>query len=277
MSLAIVFPGQGSQKVGMGETLFDTYPELTTNASTILGYDIKKLCLEDPDGNLSFTQYTQPALYVVSALLFKALKKSENPTINWLAGHSLGEYNACEAAKVFSFEEGLKLVKKRGELMGTISGGGMAAVLGLSVEEIKDVLKDHQLETIDVANLNTPVQTVLSGLKTDIELATPIFEEKAKRFIPLNVSGAFHSRYMVEAQKEFEKTLDHCTFSAPKIPIVSNVTAQPYQNDAKALLAAQISSPVQWVNTIRFMKENNVETFKEVGPGKVLTGLIRKI
>lgn len=160
-----VFPGQGSQSKGMGQGLFDKYPELTSKADKILGYSIKKLCLEDPDENLRYTQYTQPAIYTVNALMYlnKIAKTGEKPS--FVVGHSLGEYNALYAAGVIDFETGLKIVKKRGELMSRAKGGGMAAVIGLREEEVRDVLKENGIESIDIANINSCSQIVISGPK----------------------------------------------------------------------------------------------------------------
>jgi trans-AT polyketide synthase/acyltransferase/oxidoreductase domain-containing protein len=179
--LAYVFPGQGSQQKGMGGELFDEFKELTSKADEILGYSIKELCLEDPQGNLGQTQYTQPALYVVNALTYYKKIKDTGIKPDYVAGHSLAEYNALLAAEVFDFETGLKIVKKRGELMSKASGGGMAAVIGMSEEKIREVLKENGLESIDMANYNTPSQIAISGPKDDIIRAQPFFEAAGVR------------------------------------------------------------------------------------------------
>lgn len=160
-----VFPGQGSQRKGMGGTLFDEFEELTAKADEILGYSIKEMCLRDPNRRLSETQYTQPALYTVNALSYLKKVKETRKTPDYVAGHSLGEYNALFASGVFNFEDGLKIVKKRGELMGRATGGGMAAVIGLNEGQIEDILKRNNLQSIDIANYNTPSQIVISGKK----------------------------------------------------------------------------------------------------------------
>tara|TARA_B100001173_G_scaffold309451_1_gene321828 strand:+ start:1053 stop:1922 length:870 start_codon:yes stop_codon:yes gene_type:complete len=274
-----VFPGQGSQKVGMGETLFNEFSNETKQANEILGYDIQELCLTDPKNQLNQTQFTQPALFVVSALSYLAYQK-ENPTHPaYLAGHSLGEYNALFAAKVIDFETGIKLVQKRGELMSEASGGAMAAIIGMSATNIAKTLASNNLTGIDIANFNEPNQTVISGQENDIKKAQKIFEEAGvRRYIPLAVSGAFHSRYMEPAKKAFETYLESCAFSEPTIPVIANVTATPYtQTDIKTLLAKQITHSVKWVDSIAYILNKQESDLIEIGPGKVLTGLINKI
>ena len=278
--ITFVFPGQGSQHNGMGGTLFDEFEKLTAKADEILGYSIKKLCLEDPNGQLSETQYTQPALYIVNALNYLKKVKDIGKTPDYVAGHSLGEYNALFAADAFYFETGLKMVIKRGELMSHATGGGMAAVIGLNEEQIADVLRQNNLQNIDIANYNTPSQIVISGLKTDIDFAKSIFEgiKDVKMFIPLKTSGAFHSRYMKEAKREFEVFLKMFEFSELSIPVISNVHARPYkQSDIKQNLIGQITHSVKWMNSIRYLMGLGEMEFIEIGPGKVLTGLIQQI
>jgi trans-AT polyketide synthase/acyltransferase/oxidoreductase domain-containing protein len=276
---AYVFPGQGSQKKGMGEGLFDLFPGLTHSANRILGYSIEELCLYDPQRNLNKTQFTQPALYVVNALSYLKLLKESNSVPDFVAGHSLGEFNALLAAGAFDFEMGLKLVKKRGELMASMKEGGMAAVKGLTQDEIQQVIQRHHLEELDLANFNTPNQIVLSGPRDLIARSGPYFEAAgATLYFPLNVNGAFHSRYMKPAKEEFESFLDQFSFSPLKIPVISNVEASFYSHDRiKPLLAQQLVSPVRWTETITFLLEKGVASFKEVGPGDVLTKLIFRV
>jgi malonyl CoA-acyl carrier protein transacylase len=225
---AYVFPGQGSQRTGMGGALFEHFGDLTAKADAVLGYSIEELCLSDPRKVLNKTDYTQPALYVVNA--FTYLKKLEDgqPMPDYVAGHSLGEYNALLAAGAFDFETGLKLVKKRGELIGRASGGAMAAVVGLSEEQVLEILRGDGLSGIDIANINSPNQVVISGLKEDIGRAEAFFKTAA--VVPLNVSGAFHSRYMEKAKSDFELFVKNFEFSPLKIPVISNVTARPYNS-----------------------------------------------
>ncbi|BBB93461.1 MAG TPA: ACP S-malonyltransferase [Methylomusa anaerophila] len=278
--ITYVFPGQGSQTKGMGGTLFDEFKELTTQASDILGYSIKELCLEDPQANLGQTQYTQPALYVVNALSYQKKIQETGKKPDFVAGHSLGEYDALFAAGAFDFGTGLKLVQKRGELMSRATGGGMAAVIGLNAEQIANVLKQNNLQSIDLANFNSPAQIVISGLREDINKAQPIFEgtQGVQMFIPLKTSGAFHSRYMEEAKREFTAFINSFAFSRLTIPVISNVHARPYQESEIAQnLIEQITHPVKWTDSIRYLMSLGDMEFAEVGPGKVLTGLVQRI
>ena len=279
MTKIYVFPGQGSQSPGMGGELFDQFPELVKQADEVLGCSIKDLCLNDPDKRLGQTDYTQPALYIVNALTY--LSKTENFDLrpDFVAGHSLGEYNALFAAGVFDFITGLKLVQRRGQIMVKVTGGGMAAVIGMQPDKIKQVLKDASFESIDIANLNSPKQTVISGRKEDIDAVKTVLEDAGVRlFIPLKVSGAFHSRYMQEAQNEFADFLKSFEFQPVQIPVIANYTAAPYQDiETVNNMVQQISSPVRWVESIQYLKQQPEPEFEEVGPGNVLTKLIKQI
>lgn len=276
---AYVFPGQGSQRKGMGEDLFDVFPELTHRASEVLGYSIRELCVDNPNRTLNLTQYTQPALYVVNALSYLKLKRETGLLPSFVAGHSLGEFNAIFAAGGFDFETGLRLVQKRGALMAQMKEGGMAAVKGLSAGEIQDVMARHGLHEMDMANYNTRNQVVLSGPKDLIARSGPAFESAgATLYFPLNVSGAFHSRYMLPAKEEFERFLRQFSFSPLQIPVVSNVEAAFYTDyKAKALLADQLIKPVKWTESVTFLMEKGEVAFREVGPGDVLTKLVWRI
>ncbi|MDM5187013.1 ACP S-malonyltransferase [Bacillus sp. DX4.1] len=275
---AFVFPGQGSQKIGMGENLFDQFKDLVAKADHILGYSIKELCLKDPNKVLSQTQYTQPALYVVNALHYLKKIEEDGRKPDFVAGHSLGEYNALFAAGAFNFETGLKLVQKRGELMSRILGGGMAAVIGMKEEEIKKILRDNNLNSIDIVNYNTPSQIVIAGPKKDIEYAQSIFEAAgANMFIVLRVSGAFHSRYMSEMADEFAEYLNDFNFQEIQIPVISNVYARPYNVDIKKHLIKQLNHPVKWTESIRYLIAYDQIQIEEIGPGNVLTKLVAAI
>jgi malonyl CoA-acyl carrier protein transacylase len=283
--IAFVFPGQGSQKRGMGQGLFDEVPEyarVEKDVNMILGYSMRELCLEDADGRLKQTQFTQPSLYVVNALhYYKAVSQNTRP--DYLAGHSLGEYNALLAAGVFDFLTGLRLVKKRGELMSKARNGSMGAVIGLGSSMITKVMQDNGLASIDIANFNSPSQIVVSGPVDDIKRAGPIFEKGgARMFMPLPVSAAFHSRYMADAAKDFADFLAPMSFAAPKTPVVANVTAQPYpagnaSESVKSLLVKQIDHSVQWTQSIRLLIGQGVTEFTEIGPGRVLTSMVQQI
>jgi trans-AT polyketide synthase/acyltransferase/oxidoreductase domain-containing protein len=270
---AIVFPGQGSQFKGMGKDLFPLFPEQVACASRILGYSLEDLCLHDREGLLSQTRYTQPALFVVNALHYL-----HRPVqADFFAGHSLGEYNALLAAGVFSFETGLQLVKKRGELMGAARGGGMAAVLGISAQEVRAALHEHGLDGIDIANVNSPTQTVIAGHKEKLAAALELFAKNHVRCVALNVSAAFHSRHMRAAQAEFAEFLKSFTFAPPAVTVIANATARPYDPARIAeTLAAQIASPVQWVDSIRYMLGKGEVEFQEVG-ASVLSKMVQEI
>ncbi|BBB93425.1 MAG TPA: ACP S-malonyltransferase [Methylomusa anaerophila] len=278
--LSYLFPGQGSQVKGMGKDLFKKYEDLVKTADQILGYSIEELCVHDSKNLLGQTQYTQPALYTVNCLMYLNKIHENNLKPDFLAGHSLGEYCALFASEVFDFETGLKLVKKRGEIMSKAKEGGMAAVIGIDAEKVNEIIKQNQLENnIDIANLNSPYQIVISGAKKAIENAKTIFEASgAQMYIPLKVSGAFHSRMMTDARDEFAGFINDFKFSEPMIPVISNVTARPYEKtEIKNLLTEQITHSVKWTETIRYlMGKENFES-EEVGPGNVLTKLVEKI
>ena len=274
-----MFPGQGSQARGMGGDLFDAFPELTAKADAVLGYSIKELCLEDPRRELGKTQFTQPALYVVNALSYYKRIQDTGETPDYLAGHSLGEFNALLAAECFDFETGLKLVKKRGELMSEATQGAMAAIVNASRDQIEALLKEKGLVNVDIANYNTPLQIVISGPTADIAACQEIFQFDRVMYVPLNTSGAFHSRLMIPAKQKFEAFLKKRKFSKPKIPVIANLTAKPYPNGAVVeYLSKQISSTVLWSDTIHhLMSLSDAMEFVEIGHGDVLAKMILKI
>jgi trans-AT polyketide synthase, acyltransferase and oxidoreductase domains len=270
MKKVIMFPGQGSQYKGMGSLLFKKYKTETKKASDILGYDIEELCLNDPRKELMKTQFTQPALYVVNS--FNYAEYAQQP--DYLIGHSLGEYNALLAARVFDFETGLKLVKKRGALMAAMGDGGMAAVLGLSAEALANELQQQGFSEIDIANYNTPTQTILSGTKSSIDKVVQYLSSKKIQVIPLMVSAAFHSRYMKPAMEAYSAFLENIKFSKPTIPVIANLTARPYDEHKIAeTLVNQICGSVQWKNTIQFLMGQQVEEYIEMG-GTILTKMV---
>jgi malonyl CoA-acyl carrier protein transacylase len=240
------------------------------------------MCLENPNNLLKETQYTQPCLYAVNALhYYKACAEGRRPS--YVAGHSLGEYNALLAADAFDFITGLKLVMKRGALMAQAKNGAMAAVIGLTLDKLTAVLCENELTYVNIANYNAPKQFVISGSADRIESTKPLFEKAgAQLFFPLPVSAAFHSHQMTAAASAFSDFLDTFTFAKLKTSVISNVTGEPYPNDdptttIRSLLVRQIVSPVQWSRTIQFLMSKGVEHFSEVGPGNVLSRLILQI
>lgn len=276
--VALMFAGQGSQQKGMGDGLFSKYAELTRKADDILGYSIEELCMEDPGGKLVQTQFTQPALYVVNALHYLE-KKESGMKPDYVLGHSIGEFNSLHAAGVVDFETGLRLVKLRGELMGQAKGGGMAAVMGLAQDEVAKLLKENGFDNLYIANCNSPFQYVISGLKEDIVRAEEVFiANDVPNFKVLNVSGAFHTPFMEEARKEFEQFVDTFKYGEILIPIISNVTARPYvQENIKEYIVKQITSPVMWTESIRYLLAVGVCEFDEAGSQQVVKKLAKRI
>jgi malonyl CoA-acyl carrier protein transacylase len=275
---SFLFPGQGSQFKGMGRDLFDSFPAIEQQASETLGYSIRELCLDDPANRLGLTQYTQPALFTANALHYLGKTGQGQPKPDFLAGHSLGEFNALWAAGVFDFPTGIRLVRKRGELMAGVSGGGMAAVLGLAPHRLRDVV-ENSLPDLDVANFNSYEQIVVSGPKEAIGRAIPVLESAgASRVIPLNVSAPFHSRYMRATEQEFAAFLDTISLQPPSITVIANCSALPYTaGEVRTNLTRQISSSVRWIESIEHLLRQGEMEFEEVGPGNVLTKLLQQI
>lgn len=280
---AFVFPGQGSQRRGMGVGLFDLR-EFHSNEEAIdrlLGYSLKQACLEDPGNKLRETQYTQPCLYVVNALhYYKACSEGRRP--DYVAGHSLGEYDALLAAGAFDFMTGLRLVAKRGALMAQAKGGAMAAVIGLTTERVSAVLLEHQIDA-NIANHNAPTQTVISGSADHIVRAEQLFREAgAQLYLPLPVSGAFHSGRMTGVATAFSDFIGSFVFDKLQVPVISNVSGEPYPEGnptetIRSLLVRQIMAPVQWMQSIHFLLSKGVRQFSEMGPGSVLSRLSQQI
>lgn len=274
MKKAYVFPGQGAQFLGMGEEYFDQFPELVSIVDSVLGYSIKELCLQDPHKHLNQTQYTQPALYTVNALSYIAKARATDNKPDLVAGHSLGEYNALLAAGAFDFETGLKLVQKRGELMAKANQGGMLAVLGIDIGLVREILAQLNDPRIQLANINSAKQTILSGDMAALTASCHYFEQQGAKCVPLKVSAAFHSTYMRDAREEFIAYLRGFQFRPLEIPVVANLTAQPYPSvNYQQILADQITGTVKWHDTILLMFNSGVEDIEEVGPGNVLTKL----
>jgi malonyl CoA-acyl carrier protein transacylase len=280
MSLICLFPGQGSQAKGMGAELFDRYADWTADADRVLGYSIRDLCVNDPRGELVLTQFTQPALFVVNAMTYRSKRDDGLGEPTYVAGHSLGEYNALLAAGCFDFSTGLTIVKERGRLMSSVGGGGMAAVVGLEPDRIREILGGSEAgRLVDVANFNTFDQTVIAGPKDALEAVRPGFEAAGVRaYILLNVSAPFHSRYMREPQSQFGAFLKDFQFAGPSIDVVANVNGRPYQPDlVRQILSEQIGNSVQWLETMLYLMRQPEPEFVECGPGTVLTKMLAQI
>ncbi|HEX8220861.1 MAG TPA: ACP S-malonyltransferase [Chloroflexia bacterium] len=287
-AVAWVFPGQGSQAVGMGKALYDLYPEVRTLygiADRVLGYSISELCFNGPADQLQRTDNAQPALLTTEIAHLTALRlryQGEYDAPAFVAGHSLGEYAALVAAGVLDFADALMLVAERGRLMNEAGASldqptGMVAVLGLAEGAAEQV---SQEAGVDLANLNAPGQVVLSGPQDGLERATELAKAAgARRVVPLQVSAAFHSRWMRPMSEQFAHHLGEAPFSEPSVPVVANVTARPAPDahDIRRLLEMQTYSPVRWVESVQYMVDQGVSTFVEIGPGKVLSGLAKRI
>lgn len=273
-----LFPGQGVQRKGMGADLFGAFPEETAQASELLGYSLPERCLEDPGSKLAQTAYTQPALYVVGALAYKQHISQGGAPAQFLAGHSLGEYNALHAAGVFSFEDGLRLVAERGRLMGQSQDGAMAAVVGMGVDVLQQILADHSGDTVQIANYNSPDQTVIAGPPNALTAVAAVLKEQGAIVIMLKTSGAFHTVAMRAASEAFAAFLQHVQFAEPSVPVLSNVTARPHvAAEVPQRLVEQITTPVRWSDSIWWLLAQGQTQFEEVGGTKVLTKLLAAV
>ena len=280
---AYVFPGQGAQFVGMGHDLYQSSKEAKRYfdlANDILGFDITKIMFSGTDDELKQTKVTQPAVFLHSVISAFVLGEDFNPYV--VAGHSLGEFSALVAAKALSFEDGLKLVSIRAFAMQKaceINPSTMAAVLGLDDNKVEEICS--QIDGVVVAaNYNCPGQLVISGKKDDVAKACELMKEAgAKRALPLQVGGGFHSPCMQPAKEELEKAIRATVFSKPVCPVYQNVDGKPYTDveNIKNNLIAQLTSPVRWTQTVRNMAADGATEFVELGPGTVLQGLIKKI
>ncbi len=281
--IAFLFAGQGSQYAGMGKDLYEAFPESKTvfdQACEVLGFDLKKICFEGATQDLKPTNISQPAIVAVSIAAFEVFKKKTGLVPDYCAGLSLGEYSALIASGVFSFREGIALIRKRGEIMEEAvknNPGKMAAVLDLPVEKINEICKQVGAE---IANLNCPGQVVITGKADAVLKAGELCSQAgAKRVILLEVSGGFHSSLMLEAAEKLEIALKGVAMNGPINPVISNYTAKP-QDEVEVIrknLIRQIHSSVRWEESMRYMLAQGVSKFFEIGPGKVLKGLMRKI
>lgn len=280
--VAFIFPGQGSQAVGMGKDLYENFEaskHVFDKANEVLGKDIKHICFEGDEEVLKQTVNTQPAILTTSIACLEALKSLVDVTPAYVAGHSLGEYAAYYTAGVVDLEHALTLIQKRADLMSDAPAGSMAAVLNATDEQVKEALeKANKDGYVDVANYNSPVQVVITGEAEAVKKACEYLQELGvKRVIPLAVSGAFHSMLMKNASEKFAEFIQDMDIKNAQIPVITNVDAEITTENFKPKMSKQICSSVYWTQTIQKMIENGVDIFVELGNGKVLSGLNRKI
>jgi [acyl-carrier-protein] S-malonyltransferase len=286
-SFVLLFPGQGSQHIGMGKNVFDSHSSvkrLFEEASAALGKNFEKLCFDGPEAELARTENVQPAITLVNLACLEVLRE-EGVSASAAAGHSLGEYAALCAAGVFTFAETMRLVQVRGAAMQEAADrnpGGMTAIFGLDRQVLSAICEEaRDLGSVEVANHNSPAQVVLTGSKEALQKAAELAKKKgAKLSVPLKVSGPWHSRFMAEAREQMRRALAGCTPARPSFPVISNVTADAYPDDPDGIrqaLIRQMVSPVLWTDSMQRLVKDGHRLFIEVGPGKALAGLMRDI
>ncbi len=282
--LACVFPGQGSQSVGMGLDLFNNFAEAKTTygqIDAVAGRALSTLCFEGPEAELKRTINTQPTILATSLAAWACYEKLGGPKPDFVAGHSLGEISALVVAQVLSLEDAVKLVDKRSTLMENCPKGAMTAVLGVAPDALESLCAEASTadEVVVVANFNTKDQLVISGNPEAVARAGALVKTRSGRAIPLPVGGAFHSPLMSGAAKEFSQALENCEFADATCGVVQNFDAQVSKqaSELKVKLAKQMESPVRWTATVEYLVAQGVDTIVEIGPGKVLAGLVKKI
>lgn len=277
MTVVFLFPGQGVQRQNMGVELFARFPALTEAASATLGYDLRELCADEE--RLAQTRYTQPATYVVSALALRAAREDGlSPDV--ALGHSLGEYNALEAAGAFGFLEGLELVRLRADITSQAAVGAMTAVQGLAEETVCEALGDPRVRGVEAVNFNSPTQTVLAGPESALASAEQLMRDLGAADVRrLAITGAFHSSHMREAAADFGARLERFSFEEPAIPVVSNLTARPHSAaDIAGSLVRHVHSPVRWHQSVTWVVENFQDvSFHQPGVSQVLVRMLRQI
>ena len=285
---SVIFPGQGSQSIGMTKELHDNFAyvkDLFKQADDVLGYSISKIILEGPKEDLDLTENTQPAIFLASYSIFEMIKKESNINLGdakYFAGHSLGEYSALATSGSLDFKNAIKLLNERGKAMQTAvpkGTGGMVAVLGIEIKEINNLLENQSNYKCYIANDNSNGQIVLSGLNSDIDKFIETLKTKKIKNIKLPVSAPFHCKLMDKATSIMRDKINNTNFEKPKNVIISNVTGSETQEieKIKDLLIKQIESPVRWRESVIYMIKNGVTNFIEIGPGKVLSGLVKRI